>query len=226
MKLYLNKKKKVKTKQNKKKNAWLTRPWLLSLNRVKSWLEVSKRVLQISSNHSRRGPPQSRATEKQQDYVYLLQNSYSGPNNGNLNVFFTFLILKHNLKVLTPVRHREVPRGLQGLQEINNTYKLHVCEWKVPSVRKAALTESRIECRVIFRQVLVRGFLEWMCLSSRWKKFTLSWKVSEPPTENDILLPLKPLPHKTVELCLCHTNQCSCAGNGWKWQPWCSCLCS
>lgn len=32
---------------------------------------------------------------------------------------------------------------------------------------KALLTESRIECRLIFRQVLVRGLLEWMCLSSR-----------------------------------------------------------
>lgn len=36
---------------------------------MKSWLEVSKRVLQISSNHSRRGPPQSSATEKHQDYT-------------------------------------------------------------------------------------------------------------------------------------------------------------
>lgn len=59
--------------KKKKKNGWLTRPWLLSLNRVKSWLEVSKRVLQISSNHSRRGPPQSSAKEKEQDYTCLLK---------------------------------------------------------------------------------------------------------------------------------------------------------
>ena len=39
----------------------LTNAWLVSLNRVKSWLVVSKSALQISSNHSRRGPPQSRA---------------------------------------------------------------------------------------------------------------------------------------------------------------------
>lgn len=29
------------------------------------------------------------------------------------------------------------------------------------------LTESRMACRLTFRQVLVRGLLEWMCLSSR-----------------------------------------------------------
>ena len=33
----------------------------MSLNRVKSWLVVSNSALQINSNHSRRGPPQSRA---------------------------------------------------------------------------------------------------------------------------------------------------------------------
>lgn len=48
------------------RNGRLTRPWLLSLKRVKSWLEVSKRVLQISSNHSRRGPPQSSAAKNHQ----------------------------------------------------------------------------------------------------------------------------------------------------------------
>ena len=39
----------------------LTNAWLVSLNRVKSWLVVSNSALQINSNHSRRGPPQSRA---------------------------------------------------------------------------------------------------------------------------------------------------------------------
>ena len=38
-----------------------TKPWLLSLKRAKSWLDVSNKVLQMSSNHSLRGPPQSRA---------------------------------------------------------------------------------------------------------------------------------------------------------------------
>lgn len=50
------------------------------------------------------------------------------------------------------------------------------------------LTESRMECRVIFRQVLVRGLLEWMCLSSRWKKLTLSWNVSEPPMDDTVTM--------------------------------------
>lgn len=45
----------------------LTRPWLLSLKRLNSWLEVSNRVLQTSSNHSLRGPPQSNAVEKHQE---------------------------------------------------------------------------------------------------------------------------------------------------------------
>lgn len=98
---------------------------------------------------------------------------------------------------------------------------------------KETLTESRIVCRVIFRQVLVRGLLEWMCLSSRWKKFTLSWNVSEPPVDNTIKLLLQS-PQKTVltacssgaKMIRLKTNQCSCAGSEWRWRPWCSCLCS
>lgn len=51
-----------------------------------------------------------------------------------------------------------------------------------------------MECRLIFRQVLVLGFLEWMCRSSFWKKLTLSLNVSEPPEktkQNNISKTLK-----------------------------------
>lgn len=42
----------------------LTSAWLLSLKRVKSWLMGSNKALQINSNHSLRGPPQSKATKQ------------------------------------------------------------------------------------------------------------------------------------------------------------------
>jgi len=48
----------------KTENCRLTKAWLLSLKRVKSWLVVSNNALQMSSNHSLRGPPQSRATRQ------------------------------------------------------------------------------------------------------------------------------------------------------------------
>lgn len=51
-------------------------------------------------------------------------------------------------------------------------------------LRDKTLTESKMVWRVILRQVLVRGLLEWMCRSSLWKKLTLSWNVSEPPGED------------------------------------------
>ncbi len=116
----------------------LTRPWLFSLNRVNSWLEVSKRVLQVSSNHSRRGPPQSRATEKshrseQFGHSYFkaflcwsnvpdatakmhkLTLKYLNICSSYADGLFTFLILEHDFKVFTPIWHREVPCSLQGL---------------------------------------------------------------------------------------------------------------
>lgn len=52
----------------------LTNAWLVSLNRVNSWLVVSNSALQINSNHSRRGPPQSRAGKynKNQKWCWLI----------------------------------------------------------------------------------------------------------------------------------------------------------
>ncbi|TNN52310.1 hypothetical protein EYF80_037464 [Liparis tanakae] len=78
------------------------------------------------------------------------------------DVSLTFLVLKDHLEVLAPVRHGEVLRGLQGLSREGQTD-----ESKPPPpfgcsrdacCGDGALTESRMEWRVIFRQVLVRGF--------------------------------------------------------------------
>lgn len=90
--------------------------------------------------------------------------------------------------------------------------------------RDFRLTDSRREWRLIFRQVLVRGLLEWMCLSSLWKKFTLSWKVSDPPANT-----FNKVNTTTIWMCdeftnnMTHTYQCSCEETVWRWQPWYSC---
>lgn len=44
-------------------------------------------------------------------------------------------------------------------------------------------TDSNKACLLTFRVTLECGLFMWTCRSSRWKKFTLSWKVSEPPGE-------------------------------------------
>lgn len=168
----------------------LTRPWLLSLKRVKSWLLVSNKFLQTSSNHSRLGPPQSRALKKKKKKkvalslcLHLQITEVLKHLRTPLLKEQTFFILKHDLKVLTPVRYGEVSGGLQRLQ--GKKKRIHE-SWDHPSSPEELkqvrlLTESRMEWRLIFKHVLIRGLLEWMCRSSRWKKLTLSWNVSEPP---------------------------------------------
>lgn len=52
------------------------------------------------------------------------------------------------------------------------------------------LTDSNKACLLTFRVTLEWGLFICTCRSSRWKKFTLSWKVSDPPEEEQSSLQL------------------------------------
>ena len=107
----------------------LTNAWLVSLNRVKSWLVVSNSALQINSNHSQWGPSQSGASSSwKTTSKFLLQS-------------------------------------------------------EMEKFRVAFRDDSYKACLLTFRVTLECGLFICTCRSSRWKKFTLSWKVSEPPEE-------------------------------------------
>lgn len=243
---------------------------------MKSWLLVSNRALQISSNHSRLGPPQSRANKHSQTHTQQinlsirficlltlktemawnvmilrdntnqwtdlphpgtqLQSSYSSQTQKSS--VWPSETEKEGKHLLIPIKFSEcttqkkyrIPRNKWGrfmwvwiFRELRSLYFYETGSlWPMSNYLPHLLTDSSREGRLIFRQVLVRGFFEWMCLSSRWKKFTLSWKVSDPPRryKTQITFRTSNTPTNLHLIALIdwhtntHTNQCSCGEIG------------
>lgn len=103
-------------------------------------------------------------------------------------------------------------------------------------------TDSNNVCLLTFRVTLECGLFICTCRSSRWKKFTLSWKVSEPPEEQEDPSWLQPHSKTPVQAVSPPSTSdarvaavaaipiripvqsylCSYGESGWKWLPECS----